>query len=114
VGPAAWASWGRNSNTSAATKGCFQAGKQNLSAPATLLLSVCLLSEVWQTDSSFAFRLVSAQHSTKGLSVLLEGREQTFSQENRGEADTGKVGGKPVLVSHLFRPNILEGKFASD
>lgn len=110
AGPAAWASWGRSSNTSAATKGCFQAGKQNLSVPATLLLSVCLLSEVWQTDSPFDVRLVSAQQSTKGL---IEGREQTFARESGDEADTGKVGGKRVLLSCLFRLNVLEGKFAS-
>lgn len=33
----------------------------------------CLLAEVWQTDSPFDVCLVSAQHSTKSLSVLLEG-----------------------------------------
>lgn len=79
--------------------------------PATLLLSVCLLTEVWQTDSPFHVCLVSAQHSTKSLSVLLERREQTFAQD---ETNMGKVGGQPVLLSCLFRLNILEGKFASD
>lgn len=93
---------GKEQQHLSATKGCFQAGKQNLSVPATLLLSIRLLSEVWQTDSPFDVLLVSAQYNTKGFSVLLEGREQTFAQESRDEAD------KPALLSCVFRLNILE------
>lgn len=71
----------------------------------------CCLSEVWQTESPSDVCLVSAQHSTKGLSVLLEGRERTFACDETGR---GRVGGKSVLLSCLFRLNILEGNFASD
>lgn len=84
---------GEGATTPLLHQGSFQGGKKNLSAPATLLLSVCALAEVWQTDSPLC-HLPALDHGP--LSAAW------------GETGTGKVGGKPLRAEHVGRKVCLE------